>query len=98
MKKRFKYDYNNKMFIVCFLSSLLFLSIFIWSFNKNIVGCIVAGLCTIVLLFNTFIMINNQGITVGKKNILIIDYLWFTKISIRDLKWAEIKEIKKAKK
>ena len=98
MKKRFKYDYNNKMFIVCFLCSLLFLSIFIWSFNKNIVGCILTGFCTIALLFNTFVMIFNQGITVGKKNILIIDYFWFTKINIKNLKWAEIKEIKKEKK
>ena len=98
MKKRFKYDYNNKMFIVCFLSSLLFLSIFIWSFNKNIVGCIAAGLCTIILLFNTFVMIFNQGITVGKKNILVIDYFWFTKINIKDLKHVEIREIKKEKK
>ena len=98
MHKRFKYDYNNKMFIVCFLCSLLFLSIFIWSFNKNIVGCILTGFCTIALLFNTFVMIFNQGITVGKKNILIIDYFWFTKINLADLKRVELKEIKKGKK
>ncbi len=98
MHKKFKYDYNNKMFIVCFLYSLLFLSIFIWSFNKNIVGCIVAGGCTIALLFTTFVLIFNQGITVGKKNILIIDYFWFTKINLADLKRVELKEIKKDKK
>ena len=43
-------------------------------------------------------MIFNQGITVGKKNILVIDYFWFTKINIKDLKYVEIREIKKEKK
>ena len=95
---RFKYDYNNKMFIVCFFYSLLFLSLFIWSINKNIVGCIVEGICTIALLFTTFVLIFNQGITVGKKKILIIDYFWFTKINLSDIKRVELKEIKKDKK
>lgn len=98
MKKKFKYDYNWKMFIVCFFYSLLFLSIFIWSINKNLVGCIVAGFCTIALLFTTFVLIFNQGITVGKKNILIIDYFWFTKIDLAEINRVEIKEIKKDKK
>jgi hypothetical protein len=98
MKTKFKYDYNWKMFIVCLSYSLLFLSIFIWSINKNIVGCIVVGGCTIALLFTTFIFILNQGITVGKKNILIIDYFWFTKINLSNLKRVELKEIKKDKK
>lgn len=98
MKTKFKYDYNWKMFILCFLYSLLFLSIFIWSINKNIVGCIVVGFCTIALLFTTFVLIFNQGITVGKKNILIIDYFWFTKIDLADLKRVEFIEIKKEKK
>jgi hypothetical protein len=98
MKTKFKYDYNWKMFIVCLSYSLLFLSIFIWSINKNIVGCIVVGGCTIALLFTTCIFILNQGITVGKKNILIIDYFWFTKINLSNLKRVELKEIKKDKK
>lgn len=98
MKAKFKYDYNWKMFIVCFFYLLLFLSIFIWSINKNIVGCIIAGVCTIALLFTTFVLIFNQGITVGKKNILIIDYFWFTKINLADLKRVELKEINKSKK
>lgn len=98
MKTKFKYDYNWKMFILCFLYSLLFLSIFIWSINKNIVGCIVVGFCTIAILFTTFVLIFNQGIIVGKKNILIIDYFWFTKINLADLKRVEFIEIKKEKK
>ena len=98
MKRKFRYDYNCKMTIINSLVSLLFFVIFVASFSKGVVAFCVSGLVFLICVFNTIALIFNQGITIGKKNIIIVDYFWFTKINLEDLKRAELKEIKKEKK
>ncbi len=96
--KRFRYDYNYRMLIVNILTSLLFLVIFVASYNKGIIVFCFIGFTFLYCLFNTIVFIFNQGITITKKNIIIVDFFWFTKINVNDLKWAQIKELKKEKK
>ena len=97
MYKRFRYDYNFKIFTLSLFYTLSSLTIFIWSFNENIIVSIIVGICTFILLFNSFIWIFNQGIIITKKYILILDYFWLTKIKITDLKYAKYEYIKKEK-
>ncbi len=98
MKIKFRYDYNYKMLFFSILSSLLFLVIFVASYDKSLIAFCFFGIIFLICLLNTIILIYNQGISVGKKNVLIIDYYWFTKISLADLNRVELKEIKKDKK
>lgn len=98
MKLKFRYDYNYKMLIFNILVSLLFFVLFVTSYYKNLIVFFIFGLVFLICLLNTIMLIYNQGITVRKKNILIIDYFWFTKIDLVDLKRVELKEIKKSKK
>lgn len=98
MKRKFRYDYNCKMLIINIVVSLLFLVIFAASYNKGVVAFCVFGFVFLICLFNTIILIYNQGITISEKNIFIVDYFWFTKINLDDLKRVELKEIKKEKR
>ncbi len=98
MKIKFRYDYNCKMLIINFLVSLLFLIMFVASYKKSLIVFCFFGIIFLICLLNTFILVYNQGITVGSKYIFIIDYFWFTKINLTDLKRVELKEIKKEKK
>ena len=98
MKIKFRYDYNCKMLIVNILVSLLFLVLCVASYDNSLIAFCIFGLVFLICLLNTIVLIYNQGITVGKKNILIIDYFWFTKIDLADLNRVELKEIKKDKK
>ena len=98
MKTKFRYDYNCKMLIVNILVSLLFLLIFVASYDKSLIAFYMFGLVFLICLLNTIVLVYNQGIIVGKKNIIIIDYFWFTKIDLADLNRVELKEIKKDKK
>lgn len=99
-KNKFRYDYNYKMSIITFLVSLLFLVLTVASYDKDITAFYCFGISFLICLFNTFVLIFYQGITVGKKNIIIVDdlYLWITKINLEDLNRVELKEIKKDKK
>ena len=98
MKIKFRYDYNCKMLIICFLVSLLFFIIFVASYEKSLIAFCLSGILFLISLFNSIILIYNQGITVGKKNIFIIDYFWFTKINLEDVTKVKLKEIEKEKK
>ena len=98
MKIKFRYDYNCKMLIFNILVTLLFFVLFVASYYKNLIVFFICGLVFLICLLNTIVLIYNQGITVLKKSILIIDYFWFTKINLADLKRVELKEIKKGKK
>jgi hypothetical protein len=98
MKKKFRYDYNYKVLFFSLLASTLFLILFAASYKKGIIAFCFCGIGFLICLLNTFILIYNQGITVGKKKILIVDYFWFTKINLSNLKRVELKEIKKDKK
>ena len=96
--KKFRYDYNCKILFFNAIASLLFLVMFVASYAKSLLLFCIFGLVFLICLLNTTVLIYNQGIRVGKKNILIIDYFWFTKIKLADLKRVELKEIKKDKK
>ena len=95
---KFRYDYNCKMLIFNIFVSLLFLIILVSSYDKGLVLFCIFGIVLLICVFNTIVLIYNQGITVRKKSILIIDYFWFSKINMVDLKRVEIIEIKKEKK
>lgn len=98
MKTKFRYDYKNRILIFNLLVSNLFLIISVASYEKSLIAFCVFGIVFLICLLNTFILIYNQGITVRKKNILIIDYFWVTKVNLSNLKRVELKEIKKDKK
>lgn len=96
--KKFRYDYNFKLFIITNLLSCLFLFGTIISYNKYFIA-----FCLFIIMFtinfiNSFVFINNQGLRVENDTIKIVDYFWFTKINLADLKRVELKEIKKSKK
>ena len=97
MKIKFRYDYNYKLLIINFLALLLFLIIFVASYEKSLIAFCIFGIVFLICLLNTIVLINNQGIIVREKNIFIIDYFWFTKINLADLNRVELKEIKKDK-
>ena len=98
MKIRFRYDYNCKMLIINIFVSLLFLVIAFISYGKSLIAFCIFGILFLICLLNTFVLIYNQGIIVDKKKILIVDYFYFTKLNLSDLKRVELKEIKKEKK
>lgn len=98
MKTKFRYDYNYKMLIIYSFISTIFLILFVNSYEKSLIVFCILGIAFLICLFYSFIIINNQGIILGKKYILIIDYFWFTKINLIDLKRVELIEIKKEKK
>lgn len=95
--KRFRYDYSYKMLIANSLTSMLFLVIFVVSYKKGLVAFCIFGLTFLVCLFNTIVLVLNQGITIRNNKIMIVDYFWFTKIKLCDLKYVEIQELKKEK-
>lgn len=98
LKKLFRYDYNYKLLIVCNFVSIIFLILFIASYNKGPIIFCFFGFALLISLFNSFVFINNQGIKIKNDNIKVVDYLWFTKIKLNDLKYAEIQELKKEKR
>ena len=98
MKIRFRYDYNCKMLIINIFISLLFLVVAVISYCKSLIAFCFFGILFLICLLNTFVLIYNQGIIVDKKKILIVDYFYFTKLNLSDLKRVELKEIKKEKK
>ena len=97
MRMKFRYDYNCKMLFINVLVSLLFLLLFVASYEKGPIAFCILGVAFLICFLNTVIFVYNQGITVGKKHILIVDYFWFTKINLADLKKIELKEIEKEK-
>ena len=102
--KKFRYDYNYKLFIITNLLSCLFLFGTIISYNKYFLdNKYFLSFWLFIIMFminfiNSFVFINNQGIRVKNDTIKIVDYFWFTKINLVDLKRVELKEIKKSKK
>ena len=97
MNTRFRYDYNFKMLAINIVLTSLFFIIFAISYDKGVIAFCLFGLASIFSLFNTVFFIYNQGITIRSKDIIIIDYFWLTKINFDDLKWVELKEIRKEK-
>ena len=98
MKKQFKYDYNHKISIIFGLLSIIFLTIALVSYNKNTVAVCVFGIMFLITLISYFVFIKNQGIRVNDNIIRVVDYFWFTKIRVKDLKFAELRELTKEKK
>lgn len=98
MIKHFRYDYNYKLLIITNILSLIFLLLTILSFEKNVVVFWLFSIIFLINIINTFVFINNQGIILNRKSIIIVDFLWFTKIKLIDLKYIEIKEVNKEKK
>ena len=85
------------MLIINIFISLLFLVVAVISYCKSLIAFCFFGILFLICLLNTFVLIYNQGIIVDKKKILIVDYFYFTKLNLSDLKRVELKEIKKEK-
>lgn len=98
MLKKFKYDYNNKLFFINLTLSIIFLILTIVSFEK-IVAFILCLIISILLLFNSFFVIRTQGIKITKsKNIVIIDQLLIRKLCISDIRYVSLKQLPKKTK
>lgn len=98
MLNKFKYDYNNKLFFINLLLSIIFLILSILSFEKAI-AFILCLIITILLLFNSFFVIRVQGIKItNKKNIVIVDQLLFRKLHIYDIRYVSLKQLTKESK
>ncbi len=99
MKAFFKYDYNYRMFIICNLVSVLFTAFVILScYDKNIIGLCLSGVTLLYNLLNTMILIKNQGIRVRKNKVTIVDALFFRSFPLSEVKYVEMKEIKKERR
>lgn len=96
--KKFRYDYNFKLFTITNLLSFIFLLATIISYSKNVIAFWSFIIMFMINFINSFVFINNQGIRIERGTIKIVDYFWFTKIKLNDLKFVEIRELKKEKK
>lgn len=94
---KFKYDYNNKVFIVNIILSAIFLFISILVF-ENVVGFIILLSMAIVLFLVSFFLIRPQGIKIKKNSIVIMDDIRIEKIKIDNIKYVTFKQISKKKK
>lgn len=92
---KFKYDYNNKVFLINLVLSLVFLILSIAAFEK-IVGFIILLIMSVILLFNSFFVIRLQGIMLkNDKNIIIVDQLFVRKLCIDNVRYVSLKQIPK---
>ena len=95
MKNKFKYDYNNKMFAINIVLSLVFLALSIISFDA-LIGFILLLIMSIVALFNAFFLMRLQGIRIVKgKYIVIVDQLLYRKLCIANIRYVSLKQIPK---
>ncbi len=94
----FKYDYNNKLFLINLLLSICFLIISVFSYKETIVFVILL-IMAVLLLFNSFV-IRKQGIIIDHKNkkIVIVDQLLVRKLLIKDIRYASLKQLPKSTK
>ena len=86
MKKRFKYDYNNKVTILTIIASLLFVVLAIIAY-KDILGFIIFILMAVIpqgLHFNTKI---NQ--------LVIVDEYLYRRFDINNIQYLSYQEVKK---
>lgn len=99
MKTVFKYDYNNKIFIITLIVSLIFL-FFTTILIRHLIPFVIFLVLTSISFFNSFFVIKKQGITIDKKNnkIIIVDQMFYRKLNIDEIKFVTIEEIKKEKK
>lgn len=95
---KFKYDYNNKLFLINFTLAIIFLILSIVSF-ENVVAFILCLIITVLLLLNSFFVIRTQGIKItNKRNIVIVDQLLIRKLRICNIRYASLKQLPKESK
>lgn len=96
-KNKFKYDYNNKIFIINIILSFLFFLLSIIVF-ENLIGFILLLSMAILSVSNSFFLIWPQGIRIAKNSIVIVDDIRIKKINMDDIKYLTFKQIPKEKK
>lgn len=90
---KFKYDYNNKLFLINFTLAIIFLILSIVSFEK-VVAFILCLIISVLLLLNSFFVIRTQGIKItNKRNIVIVDQLLIRKLCICNIRYASLKQL-----
>lgn len=98
MNKKFRYDYTHKFIFINIFVIPIFLAIFFALYSKDYALHVVWGIGVGDYLFKTFVFTFNQGITVKKSYIKVVDNLSVFKIKWDTLDHAEFKELKKKKK
>lgn len=94
----FKYDYNNKLFIINFLLSIIFLGLSVLAFEKTL-GFLVLLIISILALFNAFVVIRAQGIKIKRNtDLIIVDQLSIRKLKLKDIKHVSLNPIPKTTK
>lgn len=97
MKNKFKYDYNNKLFLINFILSIICL-IFSLLVFEEIIGFIIFLMMAILLMFNSIFIVGQQGIKIKKNHIIIFDQLLIRKLRIENISYVSLKQIPKSTK
>lgn len=98
MNKKFRYDYTHKFIFINIFLIPIFLAIFFALYSKEYALYVIWGIGLGDYLFKTFVFTFNQGITVKKSYIKVVDNLSIFKIKWDTLDYVEFKELKKKKK
>lgn len=98
--KKFKYDYNNKLFLIHFAIFLfIFFDRLFFKDSMPLIISVLSLIIEILMFFYTFIVIRAQGIKINNKNnIIIVNSLRIKKLCINDVKYVELKQIPKETK
>lgn len=99
MKKSFRYDYNNKLFLISLVVSVAFLAVsFVVHFEPIAFGVTLG--CSVLGFLNTFFIIKRQGISLNKKRlrITIVDEALVRNLKVSNIKYATYKQIEKENK
>ena len=101
MLSKFKYDYNNKLFIINLLLALVFaiLSIVTFEETTGLVWGLIMLIMAVLAFINGFFIMRAQGIKIkDKKDIVIVDDLLIRKIRVDNISYVSIKQIPKKTK
>lgn len=98
MKKIFRYDYNNRLFIIKLLVSFVFLILTIITYKYPFVFAMFL-IMTFISFFNS-IFIKRIGIRINtrKNKIIISDQFLVKKLNIKDINYVTLKQIPKKTK
>ena len=100
MKKRFKYDYNNRMFCIMLITTICCVIIAFLLFPVHILFAILFFALTTYCFYITFFVIAKQGVCINydKQQVIIVDNLLRRKIDLRKISYVTFREIPKQKK
>ena len=100
MKKRFKYDYNNRMFCIMLITTICCVIIAFLLFPVHILFATLFFALTTYCFYITFFVIAKQGVCIDydKRQVIIVDDLLRRKIDLGKICYVTFREIPKQKK